>query len=176
MKSTEQAWYWLAAGVLAMGLNSTIHNGDAHWAGRIADRVTNELELASGRADRLVEAAQKVVVREQTAACRVTTAWARFQTEIARKRIEFASAEANMARRQALMQRVEAGQEAVMVAQRHSVQARLEFQNVRLRHETAMFTPANAARRISLVCPRVRVSPSALRVSTMTQVNFNGTN
>ncbi len=58
MKST-QAWGWLAAGVLALGLNGIYQDGGAAWAHRRSDRPDRRsssrteavLALAAGRAD-----------------------------------------------------------------------------------------------------------------------------
>jgi hypothetical protein len=36
---TTQAWGWLAAGVLALGLNGIYHDGGAAWAHRAVGRV-----------------------------------------------------------------------------------------------------------------------------------------
>src|SRR6267154_536780 len=60
MKSTQtEAWGWLAAGVLALGLNGIYQDGGAEWVrrdvdgiiARIADRSEAVLALAAGRAD-----------------------------------------------------------------------------------------------------------------------------
>ena len=48
----SRAWYWVAAGVLAMGLNSEYQHGGLKWAHRSVDRgreVANCLEASSHR-------------------------------------------------------------------------------------------------------------------------------
>ena len=61
---TTQAWGWLAAGVLAAGLNAAYHDGGLEWAHRIADRVQHGsaavVALAGGRADQFVAAGRAV--------------------------------------------------------------------------------------------------------------------
>ena len=42
MKNT-QAWGWLAAGVLALGLNGMYQDGGAAWAQRVVNQVTGEI-------------------------------------------------------------------------------------------------------------------------------------
>ena len=41
---TTQAWAWLTAGVLALGLNGFYHDGGAVWAHRIADQLAEKSE------------------------------------------------------------------------------------------------------------------------------------
>jgi len=93
---TTQAWGWLAAGVLALGLNGIYQDGGAEWVhrnvdgaiARIADRSEAVLALAAGRADWFAAKAGVLGVRNETASCRVASAMARFQTKIARRRME----------------------------------------------------------------------------------------
>src|SRR5438876_3265698 len=93
MKTTTQAWTWLTAGVLALGLNGIYQDGGAAWAHRIANRVADRtgavLALATGRADLVRQQAQVVAVRQQTQSCRLNTAMARIQTRMARAQGRF---------------------------------------------------------------------------------------
>ncbi len=41
MKATNKAWYWLAAGVLALGLNGYYHDGGLQGLHRLANNVTS---------------------------------------------------------------------------------------------------------------------------------------
>lgn len=67
MKLTQQAWGWLAVGVLAAGLNAAYHDGDFAWAHRIADRAQHVsgavVALASGHADRFLAEAETLSAR-----------------------------------------------------------------------------------------------------------------
>jgi len=45
---TTQGWGWLAAGVLALGLNGFYQDGGAAWAHRIMDHVTARVADRSG--------------------------------------------------------------------------------------------------------------------------------
>ncbi|MGD0760452.1 MAG: hypothetical protein ABR921_16250 [Candidatus Sulfotelmatobacter sp.] len=40
-----QAWAWLTAGVVALGLNGFYHDGGAAWAHRIAERVSDRSDF-----------------------------------------------------------------------------------------------------------------------------------
>src|ERR1039458_1068039 len=81
MKST-QAWGWLAAGVMALGLNGFYHDGGAAWAHRavdqgmagVSERTEGVVALAAGRADWFVAKAQTVAARDETASCRLAEA------------------------------------------------------------------------------------------------------
>jgi len=97
MKST-QAWGWLAAGVLALGLNGIYQDGGAAWAHRAVHEVMARigaptkgvLALASGHADRFMATSRLVAARDETASCRLATAMARAQTKMARTQVQMA--------------------------------------------------------------------------------------
>lgn len=149
MKNT-QAWGWLVAGVLALGLNGFYQDGGAVWAhravdsviGRIVDQSGAVLALASGHADRFMVKANSLAARNETASCRWATAAARFQTKIARSQSGFAHFEAMSAREEAAMARMEANR------------ARMEAQVARVRSMPVAFHTID----IPEVCPRVRVN------------------
>jgi hypothetical protein len=148
---TTQAWAWLAAGVLALGLNGFYQDGGAAWAHRIvdgaieqvADRSGALLELASAGVDQVVERANLVGARDETASCRLAAAVARFQGKIARTQSGMAHIEVMSARQEAALARVE--------AQR----ARIEARVVRVRMTPVTF---NTLEIPVVACPRVRVS------------------
>src|SRR5215831_8242332 len=96
-----QAWGWLAAAVLAAGLNSSYHNGGLQWAHEIADRVEHNtgavLALATGRADEFlaearmlkVESGDDVAVNNHEGSqCPFATAWARAQSSFDQSQAE----------------------------------------------------------------------------------------
>jgi hypothetical protein len=149
MKNT-QAWGWLVAGVLALGLNGFYHDGGAVWAhravdrvvGRIADQSGAVLALASGHADRFMVKASVLAARDQTASCRWATAAARLQTKMAPSQSGLARFEAMSAREEAALARVEASR------------ARVEAQVARVRLTPAAFDTVT----VPVVCPRVRVN------------------
>jgi len=149
MKST-QAWGWLVAGVLALGLNGIYHDGGAEWAARnlkralgpILSRSGAVLALASGRADWLLGKADVAAAREKTASCRFATTVARFQTKVARTQTAFARFEVVSAQHEAQIGRLEAER------------ARIESQVARVRAVPAVFNTVQ----IPSVCQRVRVS------------------
>jgi hypothetical protein len=152
MKSM-QGLGWLAAGVLALGLNGIYHDGGAAWArrnvgqvfARIESRTGPILASAAGRADWFLTQAKITAAQEQTASCRVATAVARFQTKMARSQTGMARVEAMSAREEAAFARIEANR------------ARIEAQLARARFEPAMFN--------SVACPRVRVSVPQVQIS-----------
>jgi hypothetical protein len=148
MKSTQtQAWGWLAAGVLTLGLNGIYQDGGAAWLHRNVDCVMSRIAdrsgpaLALGRVDWFMAKANLAVARNETASCRMSTALARMQAEMARARSGFAGLEAMSAREEAAMARVE------------GERARIEAQTARVRFLPAAFD----AGRIPVICPRVRV-------------------
>ncbi len=144
-----QAWGWLTAGVLALGLNGFYHDGGAAWAHRIVDQVAGRpvalVSLASERVDRFIEQTNLVAARKETGSCRVATAMARFQTRIARTQNRMASFEVMSVRPEAELARLEANR------------ARIEEQAARVRFAPAVFERETEPE-IHIVCPRVWVN------------------
>ena len=147
MKNMTQAWGWLAAGVLAAGLNASYHEGGLQWAHQLADqaecRTAAALALASGQAEQFLAEARLVMTRDQTASCRLDAAMARLQTGFARAQANFAHAQAMSDRQQAQLDR--------MAARRDRVEAQI----VRIR------IPAVALNQVALnqvACRTIKVS------------------
>jgi hypothetical protein len=143
-----QAWGWLAAGVLALGLNGMYQDGGGAWAHRIIERVADRSatfgDMASDRVGRLMEGASLVAVREQSTSCRLSTAMARVQTTMARTQTGMAHFEAMSAQQEAALERME--------VQRARVEARVQIAN-------RMFSPVMVrVEKVPTACARVRVS------------------
>lgn len=162
-----QAWGWLAAGVLAAGLNASYHQGGLEWAHQVADRVEQNsaavLALALGSADRVVSETRLLAARDETASCRLATALARVQTRIAQSRIaETNFAQTRIAQTQAgfdAMTAREEAQAARFEANRARMEARIAAQTTHIRIATAAFVPICVkAIPAPVVCPRVRVN------------------
>ncbi|MFZ0759642.1 MAG: hypothetical protein WAM69_06785 [Candidatus Sulfotelmatobacter sp.] len=154
---TTQAWGWLAAGVLALGLNGFYQDGGLAPAHRIVDgaielvagRSGDLVELASERGERLAERASLVAAWDETASCRLAATVARFQRKTAWTQSRAARIEAMSARQEAAVARVEAER------------ARIEARVARVR----MVPVAFGALEIPLMaCPRVRVNAPRLSV------------
>ena len=156
-----QAWGWLAAGVVALGLNGFYHDSGAPWLHQTVDRVRNQTEavfaLATGRADEFLVQTQRVAAQEETASCQMATALALVQTNFARSEAGLARFEAMSAREQAQLARLEANR-ARMEGLLAAKQARL--QTVTETFRQIKFEPVQT-------CPRVRVNiprPPVVRV------------
>jgi len=145
-----QAWGWLTAGVLALGLNGIYHDGGAEWAHRIVNHVGYSsaavVALASGRADQFLEQAKMVVARDETQSCRLGTALARVQARVARTDTGLARFEAMSAREEAQLARLEANRARI-----EALAARSEFATF---VEPVTFDAPN----VRVICPRVRVN------------------
>jgi hypothetical protein len=145
---TTQAWGWLAAGVLALGLNGFYQDGGLEIAhrgvvARIADRSGVFADMASERVGQVLESANLVAARDETASCRLAAAMARLQTKMTRAQSGMVRFEAMSAREEAAVARVEANR------------ARVEAQVARVRFAPAAF---NTVRIPMVACPRVRVN------------------
>jgi hypothetical protein len=149
-----EAWGWVAAGVLALGLNGIYHDGGAVWLhrnvdrviARVADRSGAVLALATGRADWLMVKAHLAAARNEAASCRMATAMARAQSKMARTHNRMADFEAMSAREEAGLARLEADR------------ARIEAQTARVSY--AAFDPV----KVRVFCPRGRVEIPQVRI------------
>lgn len=162
---TNQAWGWLAAGVLAAGLNASYYDGGLQWAHRIADGAGRSSQavvaLASGHTDRFLSELRVLTSQDETASCPLTTTMAGVQTRIERYQARF---DALSARREA--------QRAVFETNR----VRIEAQTARLRIPAMTFEPAVVRVTGVSVCPRVRVNISqmpALKLPPMPAINID---
>jgi hypothetical protein len=152
-----EAWGWLAAGVLALGLNGIYHDGGAVWMHRNVDRVIAQISnqsaavlvLAAGRADWLMVKAHLAAARNETASCRMATAMARAQSKMARMHNGMADFEAMSAREEAGLARLEADR------------ARIEGQMARVSYSA--FDPV----KVRVFCPRVRVEIPQVRIPSV---------
>jgi hypothetical protein len=164
MKNT-QAWGWLAAGVLALGLNGVYHDCGAAWAHRTVGRFISRIEehsvpvlaLAAGRADWLMAKTETetAAVRDQTVSCPVASSVARWKASLLQR-----SLLQNMgARTQARMARFEemSGRQEAALARLEAERARIEARAARVRFAPAAFNPA--------VCPRVRMNIPRVKIS-----------
>ncbi len=162
---TTQGWGWLAAGVLALGLNGFYQDGGAAWAHRAVDAAVERVAeragavsgLASEGVERLVEAAGRVTARDETASCPLTTAMARLLTRIARTRGGMARFEAISARHEAAVARVEAER------------ARIEARVARVRLSPMAFNEIEIHR---AVCPRLRVDVPRVNIPRVPMVEI----
>ena len=144
---TKQAWGWLAAGVLAAGLNANYYDGGLAWAHRVRERVGHSsqavLALAGEKAAPFFWEARLLTTRPETASCRWATAMARAQATIARSEADL---DRERAREDAQLARLEVNR------------ARIEARMARLPIPAAAFTPRLVRLTSTSVCPRVRVN------------------
>ena len=63
---SDKAWYWLAAGVLALGLNGAYQDGQLGWAHVLADRATAAVERALYAGQHFLAMAEVMLGRTDT--------------------------------------------------------------------------------------------------------------
>lgn len=163
-----QAWGWLAAGVLAAGLNASYHDGGMQWAHRIADRIEHGsaavLALASGHAERFLAEAQYIVAKNEKAPCPLSTALAKMQSSLAHVQTKLARSENEMAHLDDMTARanVLAAQhqaerdrwQARWEANRDRIEARVAAGRARVWVRSTNWTPVMVETRD---CPQLRV-------------------
>jgi len=148
-----QAWGWLAAAVVAAGLNSSYHQGGMQWAHEIVDRVGHNtgavLALATGRADQFLAEARMLNVDREAPQCPLASAMAEVQSSFDQPNSAIDRIEAMSAREQAQLARLEAN--------RARMEAQIEARLARVRFAEANFNPV-VVQVPRIACPRVRVN------------------
>jgi hypothetical protein len=148
-----QAWGWLAAAVLAAGLNSSYHEGGMQWAHQIVDRVGHNtgavLALATGRAAQFMAEARMLNVERHESQCPLAAAMAQVQSSIDQSRSEFDGFQVMSDREQAQLDRLEAN--------RARIEAQVQAKRARVRFVEANFNPV-VVKVPEITCPRVRVN------------------
>ena len=149
-----QGWGWLAAAVLAAGLNASYHDGGLHWvhriAGRVGDSTTAVLALATGNAEEFLTQARRIELHRQRASCSFEAAVAEVREDVEAMtvpvRSEFGQLEVMSAHRRVRLARLEANR------------ARMEADLAHLRIPAIAVNPVVVAEPRVSVCPRVRVN------------------
>jgi lysozyme family protein len=158
---TTQAWAWLTAGVLALGLNGFYHDGGAGWAHRIVNQLAEKSEavadLASEQVDGFMGTTNLVAVRDETTSCRLAAAMARFQTKFAQAHTTMAHFEDISARREVALARFEASR------------ARIEARVARVRMAPVAFDSVTSP---VVICPRVRVSVPRIEIPKLPVIHI----
>jgi hypothetical protein len=148
-----QAWGWLAAAVLAAGLNSSYHDGGMQWAHEIVDRVAHNtgavLALATGRADQFMAEARMLNVERHASQCPLAAAMAQVQSAVDQSQSEFDGFQAMSDREQAQLARLEAN--------RARIEAHVQARLARVRLVETNFNPV-VVQVPEITCPRVRVN------------------
>jgi hypothetical protein len=167
-----QAWGWLAAAVVAAGLNSSYHEGGMQWAHEIVDRVAHNtgavLALATGRADQFLAEARTLNVGHEDTQCPLASAMAQVQSSFDQPNSEIDRFEAMSAREQARLARLEAN--------RARIEAQVQAKLARVRLVEANFNPV-VVQVPKITCPRVHVNiprMPRIKVPAPVHVDYSG--
>ena len=143
-----QAWGWLAAAVMAAGLNASYHDGGLQWVHEAVDQVKHNtsavMALATGRADQFMAEAQLVAARRDSAPCPFADAMAEARN-ISPRQFKFDRVNVISARQQAEFARLEANR------------ARMEAELAQIHLPAVAFSPVVVQAPKLSVCPRVKV-------------------
>ncbi len=160
-----QGWGWLVAGVLAAGLNASYHDGGLQWAHQAVEQIAGQVEyrsqavlaLASGDADRFLQASRMLTARNEAASCPLPTPMARVQNRVALSQsalngVRLNQARLNLvsAREEAQLDRWEANRDRMQAR----VEARVNGEVARIRMPAVAFSPVSVR---MPACPRIRV-------------------
>jgi ribosomal protein L27 len=94
---SDKAWYWLAAGVLALGLNGAYQDGQLGWAHVLADRASAAVERVTLRGQSFLAMAEVMLGRDSTAFARTEGTIERVQNKIVCARVAQAQRQIAMA-------------------------------------------------------------------------------
>ena len=164
---TTQTWGWLAAGVLAAGLNAAYHDGGLEWARRAVDRVVERsqvvMALATGRADRLLAEVRVLTAEDEAASDRANAVLTRAQQNVDEQVMD--KALANMqARVDREVARCQARRDVIAARRQARLDLMQAHMNERLALRTARLNMAVAAVDRAQACERVRVRVPRLPV------------
>jgi hypothetical protein len=145
---TNKAAYWIALGVLALGLNSEYLKGNFVTLHRVADRAGAELCRISTRAEEAMLLATGVTSRRGILPDDVLAV---------ADRGEMGREQADMIREQAELVREQVRNE--MLAQREVLRARAgmrraEIEQIRLRTRSDLRLATGTGRRVAVLCPK----------------------
>jgi hypothetical protein len=112
---TDKAWYWLAAAVLALGLNGAYQDGQLGWAHVLADRATAAVERVTLRGQHFVAMAEMMLGREPQAFGHTQAAIERLQNRIVCDRVARAQRQMAMAQVREQMAQARVQQKMAMV-------------------------------------------------------------
>ena len=92
--ASGKAWYWLAVGVLALGLNSEYQSGRLHWARQATDQSLALIERATDQTMHYVTLAELMLGDNQAEFRPAHVAVARLRAKVACVRMAVAQKEA----------------------------------------------------------------------------------
>lgn len=123
----DRAWYWLALGLLALGLNHAIVTGRLELGRNLADRAIAQGDQLSANAVRYLALAQAAVGLRRAEFNRVQPVMTRVQANLACAQATIARRQADMALRQAGIIRLQRDQVRSMVIERMRLPRRVEM-------------------------------------------------
>jgi hypothetical protein len=94
---SERGWYWLGAGVLALGLNGAYQDGQLSFVHRVADRASEMVARASDRGTQFVTMAEVMLGRTPVDYGKAEAAVQRIQSKVVCERVARAQREMAMA-------------------------------------------------------------------------------
>jgi len=94
---SQTGWYWLAAGVLALGLNGAYQDGQLGWVHCLADRAAAVFEQASERGLRAVTMAELMLGRSPETLGRTEAGVQKLQSKMVAQRVAQAQRQIAMA-------------------------------------------------------------------------------
>ena len=158
---TNKAAYWIALGVLALGLNSEYRHGSFVPLHRVSERAGSTLCRMATRAEQTLAVARVLTSRERFAADGLVAATD--GAEMARAQVELLR---DQARDEAELLRDRLREQVLAQADVIRVQAetqRAEDEQIRLRMRSQVRLARTVDRRVMVVCPKtgVRIAVNA---------------
>jgi hypothetical protein len=159
--NTNKAAYWIALGVLALGLNSEYRHGNFVALHRVAERADSALCQIAMRAEQTLAVAGILTNREGFAADSLLASAS--ESDTARAQAEMAHAEAELFRDRVRDQvRDQVRAQADVIRARAEMQ-RAEIEQIRFRIPSQVRLARTVGRRVMVVCPKtgIRIAVNA---------------
>ena len=94
---SDKAWYWLAAGVLALGLNGAYQDGQIDWAHCLAGRAASLFQRVSDQGLRAITMAEVILGRNPGSFGRTQAVLQRVESKLVCQRVAMAQRQIAMA-------------------------------------------------------------------------------
>lgn len=167
MKATNKAWYWLAAGVLALGLNGYYHDGGLQGLHRLANNATATLAETKAQFSQVAMLADVAMATHARIHCPRATP----NTMVAVNAAMPPQAEARLADLQVRLSAVKAARVQARVARLEKVMVQREMQRAEVELQNGRLKVLTNQGQVQIAWPRVQVNAPQAPVLDISEPN-----
>lgn len=167
MKATNKAWYWLAAGVLALGLNGYYHDGGLQGLHRLANNATATVAETKAQFSQVAMLADVAMATHARIHCPRATP----NTMVAVNAAMPPQAEARLADLQVRLSAVKAARVQARVARLEKVMVQREMQRAEVELQNGRLKVLTNQGQVQIAWPRVQVNAPQAPVVDISEPN-----